>query len=266
MKKVFLIVIISILFTGCEMDDSGGAVLETEIADEIIKATASSGIDVEEFNISSADIFAFSYDFGSSKWKTSASSTGNTQDNDNKALLLVDDLRFSKNKVQINDLDDNNIPGTIDVLYFDNVGHSIKVGGIWYGDLNCNISNINVCTNIYVDSANNELTFHFFDVVFINRNILNRKILFDSMNNTYTAEDGNSVSDMEKAVITRVSEQVRRVEEKAIFLPFDPINNIKDGTIKVSVKMADMVDRIEGSKIYWKNTNGMPLDYDIASE
>ena len=269
MKKIYFVLFISFMFISCNMDDSGGTSLETKINDispslvasKIAKISASS-VEVEEFSIGSADIFAFSYDFSNNHWNTPAYSIGttNTYSNDEKAILLIDDLRFTKNKVHSVSINDNNLPDDIDIIYFDNVTHSIKVGGVWYGDNNDVTSTGNIRENHYLLSAGGSTSFVFFDVVFINKNILSEKVFYDG--------DDTSVTAGELEVINKVFNQVRSRDMSfapIIFIPFDGIHNIDNGSIQIIINTENMIDSIDDNFIYWKNENGMPVDYQITS-
>ena len=121
-------------------------------------------------------------------------------------------------------------------------------------------------------TANMRHWIYFYDVVFINREILDNKIfcnkIFGGDFTDFLAEDEHEVTDAEKNIIKRVHEQVRNIEGSAIFIPVDAMNDMEGGTIKVQVKQDNMIEKIEDiefGKICWKNTNNMPVDYDISS-
>ena len=164
MKKVFLLITVIILFfiSSCFLAGSGGTTLETSIDEEAksvkILKDSSDSLYVEEFCIGSADIFAFSYNFSGNHWNTPAYSNDSTDtyENDEKAVLLANGLKFSRSKDYVSDLDDKNIPDSVDVLYFDNVLHSVKVEGQWYGDHDRELSDVFYRYNFYDKDGDGE--------------------------------------------------------------------------------------------------------------
>ena len=142
---------------------------------------------VEEFVIGSADLLAFSYDEVDEHWNTTAFDNyqnGTTSYYDmyeNDMVQSVESLKFTPSDPTIAGLNPLQLPDTADIVYFDNEWHATKIDGSWYGDVGGrypDVSNgfswIDLDEN---DEATREEVYQEFDVVFVNRSIINEVVL-----------------------------------------------------------------------------------------
>lgn len=229
------------------------------------RASGVESISIDELNIGSADVFGFSYNFEYQHWNTPAYAEQSTDTylNDDYALLLVDALKFNRNVSHEFYLNNDNVQRNMDILYFDNNWHSVLFDGEWYGDHGRETEGVvhDNYVNVYEDEEGNFVQFSAFDVVFVSQEILDHTVLFD-MNNQ------SGLTPEELDVVLKIHNQVRAIEDKALFIPMDSIRNLNSGKIHVRLWMRDMIQEIDATnrRVVWNlNEYGSPVHYDVIS-
>jgi hypothetical protein len=229
---------------------------------------------VDSFMIGSADIFAFSYDFTNDRWDTplvngipyeNSIEPGTTYDNDPKALFIDNEVEFFPEGNDISDnIDQSNIPSTIDILYLDNRWHNVTIDDVEYGDWSFTGNAIDV-DNKLPDGT----VFGSFDIVYINRNIFPVNCLFYRSGSDLgtlsivTSEYAGNQEYLDTAC--KVFEQVREIESYALFIPIDPVDYVEGETnIEITLRLDNLVYEYQGdgSMYYQIDENGSPLTYD----
>jgi len=221
---------------------------------------------VSEFNIGSADIFSFAYDSVNDRWDSPAgvSQSGNTYENDTKALLITDALGFTAGMKNVASLvTPENFPSTIDILYFDNSWHNVTVDGVQYGDHNRNGSYL-PRTNRLPDGSE----FTQFDIVYVDRSIVPVGCLVRRSSGSLVMEtEGVADEAGILAAVEKISNEVRYIEQYALFIPIDPIQyNRSSTTIVVGIRTDNLISEIGVSDVSFAlDKNGSPLTYLIAA-
>jgi len=221
--------------------------------------------DITAMTIGSADIFAFSYDFTGSNWESPAAETGSgTYSNDSKAILLVDALAFSTEGTDLyDDIQLNNMPDTIDILFFDNAWHCVTVDGVQYGD-----NDRNGAYQSRINKLSTGEEFQNFDVVFINENLCSEAFLaYYDVSNSSTSIVTSGISDEagKLAMVNKVNSQVRSIEQYAIFIPMEQKEFDAESTsLEISVSLSNLIEDINGTEvIYSLDSKGSPITYNI---
>lgn len=231
---------------------------------------------VEALSIGSADAFAFSYDFESGHWVTPAQSSGNLEDNNGSAVLMTSALLFRRGYTENGSYNRGNLPGTIDIFFFDNLMHMLKIGDYWYADSDRGIEDqaIRWCDHFYLDADGVEHRFDGFDVVFVNEALLDRKLF---IHGPLTFPEGQiDLTTSELALVESIDQQVRALDtlDAKVLIPMRPIAINEGGTVEVSVSLDDIISRVEfdalvngadnPGKVIWDlGESGAPLDYEI---
>lgn len=217
--------------------------------------------DLTELIIGSADIFMYDFDEVNDRWDSECgrNDSVDTYDNDEEAVLLVDALKFDPSE-EIKDLDSDNLPDTVDIIYFDNRWHTVKIDDQYYGDHDREID------HAFFNDRQPQMdgiSFEAVDVVFINRDIFPLSLTVVTNNDdslTYSVD----LSDDQKDVLDKIFEQVRWVEEVAIIIPFKGIDFPKTKLITVTVDLDSLIESMTDTTIeYSADKNSSPVSYSI---
>lgn len=227
---------------------------------------------VTSLKLGSADIFGYEYDFVNNHWLSAAGvsihegTPVDTYFNDSQALLIVEDLEFNPDGT-ISGVKAYNLPENVmDILYIDNRWHRVNYQGEWYGDGDTS-DPLNERLNKFLHDEDLK-PFTALDLVFINNNIFTKTHLFSenpSDAQAYQAANPElTLVEVQKA--QEVFEEVRLIEEFALFIPFEPIPYPKDSKeIIISVNLSTLIESVnETEVIYEVGLSGSPIEYSIT--
>ena len=260
-----------------EEQTTGVKKLKTAVSSASSGASRAVASSVEEFVIGSADIFAFSYSGGHFQTPSYDSDSGNMYENDVDAVQIIDSMSFTSDDPTVASFNPLNLPDTIDILYFDNEWHGVKIDGTWYADIDDrypNVSNASNWANLdgLNDGKSDGDTFVEFDIVFIKNSLLSQTTLYKATGFSDSLE-GGSYSDYTKltsvviisgqagteALALQVADEVRHVETTGGYMLLIPMASIDINEIDNIVLSVDMDNLVEGSPV---STGGTPA-YDV---
>jgi hypothetical protein len=219
---------------------------------------------VTELNIGSADIFAFSYDETNGRWDSPAgiSGTGNTYENDPRAVLITNGLSFTPGGSDLTDsLAIENMPDLVEVIYINNVWHNVTVDGSQYGDHNRN--------DAYLERTNRLSTgeaFTGFDIVFVSDAIISQNFLVRNNGGLEIVSSGIADEAEVLAAVQKIDDEVRRIGEYALFIPmtafaFHPALV----SVEITVDLTTLIEDVTATDvIYSLDEDGSPISYSIS--
>lgn len=263
--RVAFVVFLALLLFGCSWWPWGAA-LETAAEPAVSQSSSArsvvpGAIGVEALTIGSTQLLAFSYDFGAGHWVTPVAASGATDlmENAESAILNDNGLTFARGEGSRVRLEEQNLPDQIDILHFSNLWHTVLVDGVLYGDHERGRDDpVEPRTNAF-QTPDGLVEFDDFYVVFVNRAIIDRVIFWS------TAGGATTLSDEEDAALLQIQSEVWPNGTTNLFIPMDPILDLGNGTIRVTVSLDDAIVEITDTHVIW-NTDGTtaPVDYAVT--